>query len=99
MLIICTLVTLAQVARVSVLVPQKPIEGTLQTRMSQGILTKIGGDRETDGMSKDQPAFLREIIILKVILDSVHLPNLAQAGAGGYQEPTQGFYSVSNREV
>ena len=41
-------------------------------------------------MSKDQPAFAWEIVISKVILDSVHLPNLAQAGAGGYQEPTVG---------
>ena len=41
-------------------------------------------------MSKDQPAFPMQTIISKVILDSVHLPNLAQAGAGGYQEPTAG---------
>ena len=58
--------------------------------MYQRILTKIGGDRETDGMSKDQPAFPMQTIISKVILDSVQLPNLAQAGAGGYQEPTAG---------
>ena len=58
--------------------------------MSPRILTKIGGDRETDNMSKDQPAIVMQIIISKVILDSVHLPNLAQAGAGGYQEPTTG---------
>ena len=41
-------------------------------------------------MSKDQPAIVMQIIISKVILASVHLPNLAQAGAGGYQEPTAG---------
>ena len=45
---------------------------------------------ETDGISKDQPAIVRQTIISKVILDSVQLPNLTQAGAGGYQEPTAG---------
>ena len=54
------------------------------------ILTKIGGDRETVGISKDQPAIARQIIISKDTLDSVRLPNLGQAGSGGYQEPTAG---------
>ena len=75
---------------VSVLVPEKPIGGTLETQLPQRILTKIGGDRETGKMSKDQPASDKIFIISKVILDSVQLPNLAQAGSGGYQEPTAG---------
>ena len=77
-------------AHVSVLVPEKPIGGTLQTQLPPRILTKIGGDRETVGISKDQPAIARQIIISKVIPDSVRLPNLGQAGSGGYQEPTAG---------
>ena len=63
-------------AIVSVLVPQKPIGGTLEMRMYQRILTKIGGDRETVGMSKDQPASAKFFIILEDILDSVQPPNL-----------------------
>ena len=78
------------IARVSVLVPEKPIGGTLQTQLPPRILTKIGGDRETVCITKDQPAIALEIIISKDTLDSVQLPNLAQAGAGGYQEPTAG---------
>ena len=41
-------------------------------------------------MSKDQPASDKIFIISKVSLDSVQLPNLAQAGSGEYQEPTAG---------
>ena len=41
-------------------------------------------------MSKDQPAIAWEIIISKDTLDSLGLPNLGQAGSGGYQEPTAG---------
>ena len=58
------------------LVPEKPIGGTLQTQLPPRILTKIGGDRETDGMSKDQPAIDGQIIISKVILDSLYFPDL-----------------------
>ena len=54
------------------------------------IVTKIGGDRETGEMSKDQPASEEFFIISKDTLDSVQLPSLAQAGPGGYQEPTAG---------
>ena len=61
---------------VSVLVPEKPIGGTLQTQLPPRILTKIGGDRETVGISKDQPAFAMQIIISKDTLDSLGLPNL-----------------------
>ena len=60
---------------VSVLVPEKPIGGTLENRMYQRILTKIGGDRETVCITKDQPAIAMEIIIYEVIADSVRLPN------------------------
>ena len=81
-------------SEVSVFVPQKPIGGTLQTRMYQRILTKIGGDREMVCITKDQPAFALEIIISKVTLDSLRPPSLAQPAAGGYQEPTA--VSVSN---
>ena len=54
------------------------------------ILTKIGGDRETVCITKDQPAIAWEIIISKDTLDSLRLPNLGQAGSGEYQEPTAG---------
>ena len=41
-------------------------------------------------MSKDQPAIAWEMIISKDTLDSVRLPNLGQAGSGGWQRPTAG---------
>ena len=44
--------------------------------MYQRILTKIGGDRETVCITKDQPAIAMQIIILEVIADSVQPPSL-----------------------
>ena len=61
---------------VSVLVPQKPIGGTLAKQLPPRIVTKIGGDRETGCISKDQPAIVMQIIILEDIPDSVSLPGL-----------------------
>ena len=45
-------------------------------QMTERILTKIGGDRETVSISKHQPAIDWQIIILEVIPDSLRLPNL-----------------------
>ena len=61
---------------VSVLVPQKPIGGTLAKQLYPRIVTKIGGDRETGCISKDQPAIAVQIIILEDIPDSVFSPDL-----------------------
>ena len=58
------------------LVPQKPVGGTLETQLYPRILTKIGGDRETGCISKDQPAIVMQIIILEDIPDSVQPPDL-----------------------
>ena len=49
------------------------------------IVTKIGGDRETGCIWKDQPAIVVQIIILGVILDSLIPPNLGWAGSGRHQ--------------
>ena len=54
------------------------------------IVTKIGGDRETGCICKDQPVFVLLFIILEVILDSLGPPSLGWAGSGRHQRPTAG---------
>ena len=61
---------------VSVFLPRKTRGRYLGVRCHTRIVTKIGGDRETVWMSKDQPASEEFFIISKDTLDSVQLPNL-----------------------
>ena len=68
------------------LVPQKPIGGTLETQMSERIVTKIGGDRETGCISKDQPAIAGQISILEDTPDTESLPD-HKAMAGSPMDP------------
>ena len=61
---------------VSVFLPRKPRGIHLEVRCHTRIVTKIGGDRETGCISKDQPGFAVQIIILEDIPDSVQAPDL-----------------------
>ena len=66
----------AALALVSVFLPRKTRGRYLGVRCHTRIVTKIGGDRETGCISKDQPGFAVQIIILEDIPDSVFSSDL-----------------------